>query len=39
MATAAYIIAALLFLAAGLMLWIAYGPAVFLSYMAWSFIC
>jgi hypothetical protein len=39
MATAAYIIAALLFLTAGLMLWIAYGPAVFLSYMAWSFIC
>jgi hypothetical protein len=39
MATAAYIIAALLFLTAGLMLWIAYGPAVFFSYLAYSFMC
>jgi hypothetical protein len=39
MIKAAYIFAALALMTAGLMLWIAYGPVVFLSYMAWSFIC
>jgi hypothetical protein len=39
MVRAAYIIAALLFLIAGLLLWKAFGPAIFLNYITMSFIC